>query len=368
MSPAAAHQGPQAPTRRDPSPALQRLERRSIATLTALSLLVVALFGIADTYIQAAEVRWTVYGLMVLGITLLSTMGLFIVRPNVEQAQAALEEERQTNLEIARTAQERLDAMETYAFELEQSNEDLQRFAHVASHDLQEPIRSVASYLQLLEQRYTDDLDDEAREYMGYAVDGAHRMRSLIRGLLAYSKVGGSGDALGTVDLDEALDDALENLRVSLDESDATVHRDPLPDVYGDRVQLTQVFQNLISNAIKFSGDAPPGIRVWADDDGDRWVVNVQDDGIGFDASSEHRLFDIFQRADHEREGSGVGLAVCQRILDRHRGKIWADAEPGEGATFRFTLLDPIDHEPEAIPNGPPSPPETLEERFQELI
>ncbi|RKD98350.1 ATP-binding protein [Halopiger aswanensis] len=227
-----------------------------------------------------------------------------------------------------------------YEQQLEASNERLEQFAYAASHDLQEPLRMVTSYLQLLERRYADDLDDDAEEFIDFAVDGAERMREMIDGLLEYSRVETQGDPLEPVDLNDLLADVREDLRVRIEESDADIEAEDLPRVDGDASQLRQVFQNLLTNAIQYSGDDPPRVRVSAERAGDRWEVSVRDEGVGIDPDDQDRIFEVFQRL-HSREdhpGTGIGLSLCRRIVERHGGEIRVDSEPDEGTTFSFTL------------------------------
>ncbi|ELY50070.1 PAS domain-containing sensor histidine kinase [Natronolimnohabitans innermongolicus] len=253
------------------------------------------------------------------------------------------------------------DITERKQFErrLEKSNERLEQFAYAASHDLQEPLRMVASYLQLLEHRYADELDEDAEEFIAFAVDGADRMREMIEGLLEYSRVETRGDPFEPVDLDAVLADVRADLQLAIEESDAEIESESLPRVEGDPEQLRQVFQNLLSNAIEYSGDDPPRVDVSAVRDGPEAIVSVSDEGIGIDADDRERVFEVFQRlhATDEHSGAGIGLALCKRIVERHSvraseasshsagsrsesvgGEIWVDSEPGEGATFSFTL------------------------------
>ncbi|SEQ92513.1 PAS domain S-box protein [Natrinema salaciae] len=227
-----------------------------------------------------------------------------------------------------------------YQRKLEASNERLEQFAYAASHDLQEPLRMVTSYLQLLEQRYGDAFDEDGEEFLAYAVDGAERMREMIDGLLEYSRIETRGDPFEPVDLDAVLEDVLADLRLRIEETDADITTAELPRVAGDPSQLRQVLQNLLSNAITYSGDDPPRIRVGAERRNGEWVLSVTDEGIGIDPEDQDRVFTVFDRL-HSREeyaGTGIGLALCERIVERHGGEIWVDSEPGEGATFSFTL------------------------------
>ncbi|ELY64062.1 sensor histidine kinase [Natronococcus jeotgali] len=245
-----------------------------------------------------------------------------------------------------------------YRERLEASNEQLEQFAYAASHDLQEPLRMVSSYLSLLERRYDDDLDAEAREFLAYAVDGADRMREMIDGLLAYSRVETRGDPFEPVDLETVLADVVDDLQFRLEETEATVSIGSLPRVEGDDDQLRQVFQNLLENAVEYSGDEPPTVRITADretasgstpDGGEsvsrgdgRWVISVSDAGIGIEPDDHERVFDVFERLhSHEAHaGTGIGLALCQRVVERHGGEIWIEPDPEEGTTFRLTLPD----------------------------
>ncbi|MFC4437863.1 MULTISPECIES: PAS domain-containing protein [Natrialbaceae] len=224
--------------------------------------------------------------------------------------------------------------------QLEKSNQRLEQFAYAASHDLQEPLRMVSSYLSLIERRYGGELDDDAEEFLEFAVDGADRMREMVDGLLEYSRVDTQGDPLEPVDLASLVENVREDLQMQIAESDAQITTEDLPPVMGDDSQLRQVFQNLISNAIAYSGTEPPRIHIEADRRGRKWMLSVRDEGIGIDPDNQDRVFEVFQRL-HSREnhsGTGIGLALCQRIVERHDGRIWVDSEPGEGSTFSFTL------------------------------
>jgi PAS domain S-box-containing protein len=224
--------------------------------------------------------------------------------------------------------------------ELRRSNEELEQFAYVASHDLQEPLRTVASYLQLLEQRYGAKLDSAASEFIAIAVDGATRMQRLIDGLLSFSRVGTRAGEMVPTGAGMAVDGSVENLRAAIAESGARVESSDLPVVLADPMQLVRVFTNLIGNAIKFRGTEPPLVRIIAARDGAFWRFSVTDNGIGIDPKDFARIFVIFQRL-HLREefpGMGIGLAICKKIVERHDGRIWLESEPGKGSTFLFTL------------------------------
>ena len=258
---------------------------------------------------------------------------------------------------------ERKQAEKRAMADLERSNRELEQFAYVASHDLQEPLRMVASYTQLLAKRYQDKLDADANEFIGYAVDGANRMQKMINDLLSYSRVGTRGKLFETVDCTAILNQALTNLKIAIEESSAVITHDPLPAMTGDESQLVQLFQNLIDNAIKFRGKETPHIHISAThesrktmDDGretidqlrtqlselkEGWVFSVRDNGIAIDPQDKERIFTIFQRL-HGRDysGTGIGLSICKRIVERYGGKIWVESEPEKGSTFYFTIPD----------------------------
>lgn len=224
--------------------------------------------------------------------------------------------------------------------DLKRSNSELEQFAYVASHDLQEPLRMVSSYVQLLEKRYSEQLDDDAREFIGFAVDGANRMKELINDLLALSRVGTRGNSFKPVAVVDAVAAAENNLRLAIEDSGVRITHDPLPVVDADLIQMTQLLQNLLENAIKFRGKEPPRIHITARRNDGEWEFCVSDNGIGFDKKFADRIFVIFQRL-HGREsyeGTGIGLAICRKIVERHGGRIWAESEPGKGSDFYFTL------------------------------
>jgi signal transduction histidine kinase/CHASE3 domain sensor protein len=232
------------------------------------------------------------------------------------------------------------EALALKAQELARSNADLEQFAYVASHDLKEPLRAVGGCVRLLQRRYGGKLDDRADEFIHHAIDGATRMEGLIDGLLAFSRVGTRGGKFEAVECEKALDTALRNLAVAIQESDAVVSQDPLPTVSADASQMVSLFQNLIGNALKFRRVAPPRIHVRAQSDGTHWRFAVRDNGIGIDSQYFGRIFGIFQRLHTRREypGTGIGLAICKKIVERHGGRIWVESAAGEGTTFYFTL------------------------------
>lgn len=232
------------------------------------------------------------------------------------------------------------DALRDRAQELARSNAELEQFAYVASHDLQEPLRMVASYTQLLGRRYKGKLDSDADDFIGFAVEGVGRMQRLIQDLLAYSRVGTRVAEFSRVECDTALENAKKALKAAIDESGAVIEHDDLPAVFGDELQLTQVFQNLLGNAIKFRGTQPPNIHVGATVEGRDVRISVRDNGIGIGPAYWERIFVIFQRL-HAREdypGTGIGLAICRKIVERHGGRIWVESEEGKGSTVHFTL------------------------------
>ena len=234
-----------------------------------------------------------------------------------------------------------LSALRAKTAELERSNEDLQQFAYVASHDLQEPLRMVASYVQLLERRYRGRLDQNADEFIGFAVEGAKRMQTLINDLLSYSRVGMHGATFREVDLGVLFAQVLEDLQLVMKAEGATVERGALPVLWADETQMRQLLLNLIGNALKFRRKTEaPVIRVTADRDAQEWRICFRDNGIGFEPRFRERIFTIFQRL-HPREdypGTGLGLALCRRIVEGHGGRIWAESELGQGALFTVSL------------------------------
>jgi signal transduction histidine kinase len=271
------------------------------------------------------RLMWAVVGVGLLLITPLACFGMWaswrLVRDNRDLAQSR-------------------KALEESIEELARSNADLQQFVYVASHDLKEPLRMVASYTQLLARRYQGKLDSDADEFIRYAVDGANRMQLLINDLLTYSRVTVQDKVFEEVDCNSVLEEVLSDLRVAVEESRAVVTRDPLPRVMADRVQLGQLFQNLIGNAIKFHGKEAPQVYLSAERRPTEWLFSVRDNGVGLDPEYAERIFVIFQRLHNREEypGTGIGLAICKKIVERHGGRIWVVSQTGQGATFYFTL------------------------------
>jgi light-regulated signal transduction histidine kinase (bacteriophytochrome) len=220
------------------------------------------------------------------------------------------------------------------------SNTDLQQFAYVASHDLQEPLRAVAGFLSLLSKKHVDSFDDESKQWITHSVEGAQRMRSLINDLLSYARLETRGKAFEHIDTRKVLQQAQTDLKVAIEEADAEINVGDLPVVNGDNSQLTQLFQNLLGNAIKFRGSDKPKISISAVEKDEFWQFAIRDNGIGFDMEHAARIFVIFQRLQGREEyrGTGIGLALCKKIVDRHGGTIWAESEVGKGSTFYFTI------------------------------
>ncbi|HAJ62815.1 MAG TPA: hypothetical protein DCP31_29295 [Cyanobacteria bacterium UBA8543] len=264
---------------------------------------------------------------------------------DISDRKRAQEVMRQAKEQLEIRVQERTTELQQLNQELKRSNHELEQFAYVASHDLQEPLRAIAGYTQLLEQEYQERLEPTAQEYMSYVVDGATRMQQLIRDLLEYSRVGTHGQVFAATDCNEVLEITLENLQVAIAESNATITHDPLPTLTADKNQLVQLFQNLIGNAIKFCKDKPPQVHIRAKLTDQTWCFEVRDNGIGIKPQYLERIFVIFKRLHTRKEfsGTGIGLAICKKIVERHGGKIWAQSQPEIGTTFYFTLpLTPL--------------------------
>lgn len=244
-----------------------------------------------------------------------------------------LEQQRRYAEDLEHKVQQRTAA-------LQRSNEELRQFAHVVSHDLKEPLRMVSSYTQIIETKYGDKLDDEGREYLGFAVDGASRMKQLIDDLLAYAHVQAQSQNFVVFDMQLVMDEVCRLLHFTIAEANAILDVDPLPHIRGDQRLITQLLQNLVSNAIKYQKDRQPHVRIKAEKQEDEWVFSVQDNGIGIEPSSLDRIFVIFQRLHVRGEypGTGIGLAICKKVVEHHEGRIWVESEVGKGSTFYFSI------------------------------
>ena len=244
------------------------------------------------------------------------------------------------NARLYQRAKQAEESLTLQAQELTRSNADLEQFANVASHDLQEPLRAVAGYTQRLQKRYKGKLDEEADEFIAYAVDGAERMQVLIDDLLAYSRVATQELELGTTDCNAVFDQTLTNLKVAIEDSDAKVTRDDLPTLTADSSQMGRLFQNLLANAIKFRREEPPTVHVSAEPRNGAWLLSFRDNGLGIAPQHRDRIFLIFERlrSRFQYAGTGIGLAVCKRIVERHQGDIWVESEPGVGTKFYVSL------------------------------
>jgi signal transduction histidine kinase/HAMP domain-containing protein len=268
--------------------------------------------------------------------------GALAVIRDVSERKHADEQLRSLNANLEKRVAERTAAAEERAQELHRSNLELEQFANIASHDLQEPLRAVASYTQLLEDRLVAQLDAETRVYMGHVVSGVGRMRALIKDLLDYSRIGRGPLHIGPTDSAAVLAGTLADLSPALRETGATVAHGALPSVAADPIQLGRLFQNLITNALKFRGEEAPRVQIEAQQDQGEWRFSVRDNGMGIDPKHHERIFVIFQRLHgRARPGTGIGLAICRKIVERHGGRIWVESELGKGATFSFTIPAP---------------------------
>lgn len=281
-------------------------------------------------------VSWTVLSLEILaGLGLLSACWKsinsynFESRKQVENLEAEIDQRRRTEISLKATT-----------LNLTRSNNDLQQFAYVASHDLQEPLRAITGFLTLLVKKQGQNLDEDSRTYIQHAVEGAERMRALVNDLLSYARVESKAQEFTTVDLYKIIETVKKDLATSINESNAYIETSDLPQINGDSIQLGQLFLNLIGNAIKFRSDAAPIIKIKAEMRADDWLFSVADNGRGFEMEHAERIFVIFQRLQgrEQASGTGIGLALCKKIVERHGGSIWVEAKPNEGATFFFTI------------------------------
>jgi signal transduction histidine kinase len=285
-----------------------------------------------------ANLRWNMFVIISGSLVGFAAVGLAAVAIN-----RSLRSRTRMNLDLRRSLAantQMLDQLSVAGTELSRSNLELEQFAYVASHDLQEPLRKVSSFAQLLAIRYTGKLDAEADDFIAFMVSGVQRMHALIQDLLIYSRLGRKGGSPAPVDCNVVLTDALANLHEAIAGTDAAITSESLPTVLANELQLVQLFQNLIGNAIKFHGAERPQIHIWAKPDGPAWKFSVRDNGIGIDPHFAERIFVIFQRL-HTREeypGTGFGLALCKKIVERHGGRIWVESQLGQGSTFHFTF------------------------------
>jgi PAS domain S-box-containing protein len=267
-------------------------------------------------------------------------LGRRISNRDITDRKNAEEELRKYREHLEELVEQRTAELKKMADELTRSNKDLKEFAYVVSHDLKEPLQVIKGFLMLFEKRYKDKLDEKANEIIRFTVDGAKRMQELIKDLLEYSQVGNRGKEFKPTDCSLILNKAISNLKVSIEESRAVVTHDTLPMVMADAIQLSSLFQNLIGNAIKFHGSEAPMVHISTERKGDEWLFSVRDNGIGIDPKFADRIFAVFQRmhSSDEYPGTGIGLAICKKIVEHHGGRIWVESEPGKGATFYFTI------------------------------
>ena len=279
------------------------------------------------------RVRVFLFFLVGTAITIIVLIALYnMLIDYIHGQDAARMELASLNLELEHRIEERTR-------ELQQMNEELQQFAYVASHDLQEPLRTITSFTQLLSTRYAGKLDEDADEFITYIVTSSRRMTDLINGLLALVRLRKTGQPTGAVSFEKLLTDAETSLQASIRESEARIERTSLPSLAVDTVQITQLFQNLISNAIKYRRSEPPVIKVSAKRTASEWVISVADNGQGFEQQYAERIFGLFQRLhSREVEGTGMGLSIARKIVERHGGRIWAESDVGRGSTFYFSL------------------------------
>jgi light-regulated signal transduction histidine kinase (bacteriophytochrome) len=321
---------------------------RRLLPVAVLGPIIVALLSYAGykagLYSVQAE-RW----LVVVAMTALVAGIVLVVARVVDESEAERIRAEQEIIEAAPALAERAEQLERANQELaaakaqlEHSNEELQRFATVASHDLREPLRVVSGFAEMLSRRHGDQLDGDAKRFLEAIVSGVARMDDLVADLLAYARAGRVDEPFAPVDCNAVLADTLVGLRRAIDDAGAEVEVTPLPTVMGNARALHQLFQNLIANAVKFAGDDPPRVRIWAAEVPEGWRFSIRDNGIGVDRAQAERIFGMFTRVHgaDDYPGTGVGLAICQRIVDVHGGRIWVEPAPGGGSQFMFTIAD----------------------------
>jgi signal transduction histidine kinase len=289
------------------------------------------------------QMKWSLSLAIRAGILLPATFYVGMVGHRLRDARDRLEDRVKERTEELTRHRDHLDELvKERTKDLTRSNHDLEQFAYVASHDLQEPLRAVSGFVGILKQQYSAELNAEAREYIDLSIEGAERMQNLIHDLLIFSRVGSKGIVFASIKLSDAFEGAVENLRALIIEKKARITHGELPVVMADQIQMTQLFQNLIANAIKFHGKNSPEVHVDATYADSKWVIRVKDNGIGIEPQYFDRIFLIFQRL-HTRSvypGTGIGLALCKKIVERHGGSISVESTPGEGTTFIFTIPD----------------------------
>ena len=267
-------------------------------------------------------------------------LGRRISNRDITDRKTTEEELRKYREHLEELVKQRTAELEKMTNELRRSNAELQQFAYVASHDLQEPLHVIKGFLNLFEKRYKDKLDEKGREFIGFTIDGAKRMQNLIRDLLEYSRVGHKGKEFKPTECSVILERVLFNLKMAIEERGAQVTYDNLPTIMADATQFTSLFQNLIGNAIKFQGAEAPRVHISAERKGDEWLFSVSDNGIGIDPKFIDKIFVVFHRLHTRNEypGTGIGLALCKKIVEHHGGHIWVESELLKGSTFYFTL------------------------------
>lgn len=278
---------------------------------------------------QLQEVLW-----LLIAVVVILAVGIF------QKIRMDLLKEKKVKEQLSRFSRDLEEQVRIQTAELAASNAELERFAYIASHDLQEPLRMVSSFVQLLQKKYQGQLDEKANQYIHYAIDGAERMKALIMDLLEYSRVGSGKENFEQVEVNGVVEEVTAIFREKILSTRARIEIDPLPAIRADKMQLTQLFQNLVGNALKYHGPQSPVIRISAKEQPGYWQFAVEDNGIGIDSLFFEKIFIIFQRLHNKNEysGTGIGLAVCKKIAERHGGKIWVESTPGKGSAFFFTI------------------------------
>lgn len=294
----------------------------------------IAGFMIGHTYSYSIILYWN--SIMQLGFFMIIVLIFSALKTEYEKKANLIIKLNDTLAELKRSEED----LKQKTQELTESNAELERFAYVAAHDLKGPLLAVEGFIQRLKRRHKDKLDSDAETIIGYAMDGINRMRTLINDLLAYARAGTKTDIFKLTRCDDIVKHAISNLQIEIDEKGAIVTYDHLPDIFTDETQMTQLFQNLIGNGIKFCKDETPRINISAKQKDNDWIFSVRDNGIGIDKKDAERIFDIFQRlhSSSQYQGTGIGLAICKKIVERHGGKIWVTSESGKGSTFSFSI------------------------------